>query len=98
MLTLLPKKIIEDSICRRTTPHADFRKKFETTLMVYRYSGAWGKLIHEKNLKTKSSWHCPFNGKLCKFVWKIWCDVGTIVSFGKRHFDWRMRSVEDSHM
>ncbi len=25
------------------------------------YSVAWGKLIHEKNLKSKISWHCPFN-------------------------------------
>jgi hypothetical protein len=25
------------------------------------YSGAWGKLIHEKNQKQKISWHCPFN-------------------------------------
>ncbi len=24
------------------------------------YSGAWEKLIHEKNLKSKISWHCPF--------------------------------------
>ncbi len=24
-------------------------------------SGAWGKVIHEKNLKQKISWHCPFN-------------------------------------
>ncbi len=24
-------------------------------------SGAWGKLIHEKNQKQKISWHCPFN-------------------------------------
>jgi hypothetical protein len=24
------------------------------------YSEAWGKLIHEKNLKSKISWHCPF--------------------------------------
>ncbi len=23
------------------------------------YSGAWGKLIHEKNQKSKLSWHCP---------------------------------------
>ncbi len=22
--------------------------------------GAWGKVIHEKNLKQKVSWHCPF--------------------------------------
>ncbi len=26
------------------------------------YSGAGGKLIHEKNQKQKISWHCPFNG------------------------------------
>ncbi len=25
------------------------------------YSGARGKLIHEKNQKQKISWHCPFN-------------------------------------
>ncbi len=24
------------------------------------YSGAGGKLIHEKNQKKKISWHCPF--------------------------------------
>ncbi len=24
------------------------------------YSGAWGKLIDEKNQKRKISWHCPF--------------------------------------
>ena len=23
-------------------------------------SGAWGKLIHVKNMKSKISWHCPF--------------------------------------
>ncbi len=37
----------------------EFSKKFETALMIY--SGAWGKLIHEKNQKQKISWHCPFN-------------------------------------
>ncbi len=26
------------------------------------YSGAGGKLIHEKNQKQKISWHCPFKG------------------------------------
>ncbi len=35
-------------------------KKIETALMVY--STAWGKLIHEKNQKSKISLHCPFNG------------------------------------
>jgi len=24
------------------------------------YSGAWEKLIHEKNQKSQISWHCPF--------------------------------------
>ena len=44
----------------------NFRKKFETTLMVY--SRAWGKLIHEKNQKSKISWHCPFNTMM-----SYWC-------------------------
>jgi len=26
------------------------------------YSGAGGKLIYEKNLKSKILWHCPFRG------------------------------------
>ena len=30
------------------------------------YSGAGGKLIHEKNQKQKISWHCPF--KWYKFI------------------------------
>ncbi len=37
----------------------EFSKKFETVLM--QYSGAGGKLIHQKNQKQKISWHCPFN-------------------------------------
>ncbi len=28
------------------------------------YSGAGGKLIHEKNQKQKISWHCPFKGTI----------------------------------
>ncbi len=36
----------------------EFSKKFEMTLMLF--LGAWGKVIHEKNLKQKISWHCPF--------------------------------------
>ncbi len=27
------------------------------------FSGAWGKMNHEKNLKQKISWHCPFKYK-----------------------------------
>ncbi len=36
----------------------EFSKKFEMILMLL--SGAWGKVIHEKNLKQNISWHCPF--------------------------------------
>jgi hypothetical protein len=36
----------------------EFRKKFKPVL--FEYSGAKGKLIHEKNQKQKISWHCPF--------------------------------------
>jgi hypothetical protein len=36
----------------------EFFKKIETVLMGY--LGACGKLIHEKNLKSKISWHRPF--------------------------------------
>ncbi len=41
------------------------------------YSGAGGKLIHEKNQKQKISWHCPFkpwNNKLYSNQSKMmWC-------------------------
>jgi hypothetical protein len=38
----------------------EFLKKFETALMVV-YSGAWGKLIHGKNLKSKSCGTVPLS-------------------------------------
>ncbi len=31
------------------------------------YSGAAGKLIHEKNQKQKISWHCPFKDTVSWF-------------------------------
>ncbi len=37
----------------------EFLKKLETAIIVY--SGAWGKVVHEKKQKSKISWHCPFN-------------------------------------
>ncbi len=37
----------------------EFSKKIEMAVMAY--SGAWGKLIHEKNQKSKISRHYPFN-------------------------------------
>jgi hypothetical protein len=36
----------------------NFRKKNEMAVVVY--SGACGKLNHEKYMKSKISWHCPF--------------------------------------
>ncbi len=56
------------SICHRCRWHRwctlsreylrEFSKKFEKAVLVY--SDASGKLIHEKNQKSKISWHCPF--------------------------------------
>ena len=37
------------------------------------YSGAGGKLIHEKNQKQKISWHCPF--KSIAFPCKIYIRI-----------------------
>ncbi len=39
----------------------EFSNKFDGM----EYSGAWGKLIHEKNLTSKISWHCPFKRTVC---------------------------------
>jgi hypothetical protein len=42
------------------------------------YSGAGGKLIHEKNQKQKISWHCPFKciveGPILKVrnIFEVW--------------------------
>jgi hypothetical protein len=33
------------------------------------YSGAWRKLIHEKNQKSKLSWHCPFRNTRIGFIY-----------------------------
>ncbi len=47
-------------------------KKFKIALMGY--SGPWGKLIHEKNLKSKISWHCvPLNCLIFCCRLRIWC-------------------------
>ncbi len=58
------------SICHQSQRHqwctfscedlGEFSTKFETALKGN--SGAWKKLIHEKNLMSKISWHCNFNG------------------------------------
>ncbi len=37
------------------------------------YSGAGGKLIHEKNQKQKISWHCPFKLALIRRALFSWC-------------------------
>ncbi len=36
------------------------------------YSGAGGKLIHEKNQKQKISWHCPFKKETNKPLVTRW--------------------------
>jgi hypothetical protein len=56
MITLLPKGVKKIPICHRCQRHRwctssseylrEFSKKFETALLGY--SGAWGKLSHEK--------------------------------------------------
>jgi hypothetical protein len=33
------------------------------------FSGAWGKMIHKKNLKQKISWHCPFKKDCQKYFY-----------------------------
>ncbi len=45
-----------------------FSKKFEMTLMLF--SGVWGKVIHEKNLKQNISWRCPFNQDFVDCCWQ----------------------------
>ncbi len=32
------------------------------------YSGAWGKLIHEKKQKLKISWHCLFKIHIPQYI------------------------------
>ncbi len=58
----------------------EFSKKFEMILMSF--SGALGKVIHDKNLKQKISWHCPFKAEKYKgaaeepqitFIWPCVC-------------------------
>jgi hypothetical protein len=54
----------------------EFSKKFETVLMGY--SGAGGKLIHEKNQEQKISWHCPFKGIIRRDLY-YWLFVTLII-------------------
>ncbi len=65
-------------ICRRCRWHrwctliceylCKFSKKFEMILILLSGAWGWGKVIHDKNLKQKISWHCPF--KLPTLVYK----------------------------
>jgi hypothetical protein len=48
----------------------EFSKKFKMTLMLF--SGAWGKMNHEKKPKRKILWHCPFNGHIV--IRTVQCD------------------------
>ncbi len=61
--------------CEYFREFAQKNSKRHYSLMVYRtQSGACEKLIHEKNLKSKISWHCPFN---LKSVWFFKCWLQT---------------------
>ncbi len=55
----------------------EFWKKIETVVM--QYSGAGGKLIHQKNQKQKISWHCPFNEVpwVHSLQWFLKVDIGS---------------------
>ncbi len=65
----------------------EFSKKFEMVLMGY--SGAGGKLIHEKNQKQRISWHCPC---IAPMVWPFLSTTAQLYAThrrggrrGKRH-------------
>ncbi len=67
-----------------------FSKKFETAWMGY--AGAWGKLIHEKNLRSKISWHYPFKEWLVSEKSLEDCSVHTVQGvyyFHYHTFCWR---------
>ncbi len=71
------------SICHRCRWHRwctlsreylrEFSKKFEKAVLVY--SEAWRKLIHEKNQKSKISWHCPFKWRYVLWSFVVSCYV-----------------------
>ncbi len=77
------------SICHRCRWHRwqtlscrylrEFSKKFQTILM--EYSGAGGKLVHEKNQKQKISWHYPFKST-CH--WNLFKNLFTYVDLNKK--------------
>ncbi len=79
----------------------EFSKKFEMALMVF--SGAWGKLIHEKNQKSKISWHCSFKSEILLkiktqfsqlFIFGTYCNYIPVCGSGKYFFRiWICRSV-----
>jgi hypothetical protein len=51
-------------------------------------SGAWWKLIHEKNLKSKFSWPCPFNVTYVELIYSINVHNCTFKIF-KNSFDYK---------
>jgi hypothetical protein len=57
------------------------------------YSGDWGKLIHEKNQKSKISWHCPF--KECILVLLNWAE--TEIYFFKENCILELQKIVDRH-
>ncbi len=69
----------------------EFLKKIEMTVKLF--SGVWGKVIHEKNLKQKILWHGPFQS-FFRYLYSLKAKKGIWVSKlkGKRVTTWTARN------
>ncbi len=56
------------------------------------YSEAWGKVIYEKNQKSKISWHCPFNN--WRVGSKTFPKVGSSVNFLMKNVSTGMNEIQ----
>ncbi len=102
---LLPVSLIPAAICHRCLWHRwctltceyirEFSKKFEMILMLL--SGAWGKVIHEKNLKQKISWHCPFKKKNMALFERNYFQPRIFLFFPDRDWIWILQTLLDPH-
>jgi hypothetical protein len=67
-------------------------EKIGTALIV---SGAWGKLMHVENLKSKISWHCSFYMFFCRKSMSLIHGLNQTVRYGEE-MEWRGDSREYS--
>ncbi len=56
-------------------------------------SGAWGKLIREKNQKSKISWHCPFKTSIISIKAEA---VKLLKTFVKRYSVWSVHFLQEN--